>query len=220
MALKPIGFWALAFGAWLGIAAGNAAAYRADPIGHRLVVLGRSVYGRPIGAVETGDLDSSRKVLVVGCIHGNECAGMAITAELSRMRRRPPEVDLWVVANINPDGVAAGTRGNARGVDLNRNFPWLWKRLGGVFNSGPKPLSEPESRIAYRLIPALRPTISIWFHQHLDIVDESGGNVTLERRFADLVGLRLERLEREPEASSAGRTTGLALSDRRLSLRN
>ena len=32
----------------------------------------------------------------------------------------------------------------------------------------------------------------------MDLVDESGGSVAIERRFADLVGLRLARLQREP----------------------
>jgi protein MpaA len=59
-------------------------------------------------------------------------------------------------------------------------------------------LSEPESRIAYRLIRRLRPQVSIWFHQHLDVVDESGGSVAVERRFATVAGMRLARLIREP----------------------
>ena len=140
---------------------------------------------------------TTRRLLVVGCIHGNECAGAAIAASLSKIIP-PRELDLWIVPNLNPDGAASGTRTNAHGVDLNRNFPWHWQPLAGVYYSGPHPLSEPESRAAAELILTLRPGISIWFHQHLDVVDESGGNVALERRFATVAGMRVARLTREP----------------------
>ena len=136
-------------------------------------------------------------MLVVGCIHGNEPAGIAIAAQLERLRP-PPDVDVWIVPDLNPDGVTADTRQNAHGVDLNRNFPFRWRPLGGVFDSGPRPLSEPESRGAYPLILRVRPTISIWFHQHLNLVDESEGDISIERRYARLVGLRLRRLTRYP----------------------
>jgi protein MpaA len=164
--------------------------------GGHVVLLGRSVDGRPIDAVEVGDAGSARKELVVGCIHGNEPAGIAIAERLERSV--PHGLDLWIIPDLNPDGRAANTRGNAHGVDLNRNFPWRWQRLSGVYYSGPRPLSEPEARIAYRLIRRLRPQVSIWFHQHLDVVDESGGSVTIERRFAALAHLPLEHLAREP----------------------
>src|SRR5207237_6836511 len=55
--------------------------------------------------------------------------------------------------------------------------------------SGPHALSEPEARIAYRLIRRLRPHVSIWFHQHLDMIWASGGDRRIERRFARLSGL-------------------------------
>jgi protein MpaA len=169
----------------------------ADPSGRRTVTLGRSVDGRPITAVEIGDFDAPRRTLLVGCIHGNETAGIAVA---DRLANGPPprELDLWIIPDLNPDGATAGSRDNARGVDLNRNFPWRWRPLRGIFFSGPRPLSEPESRIAYRLIRRIGPRVSIWFHQHLDVVDESGGNVILERRFARLTGLPLARLTREP----------------------
>jgi hypothetical protein len=49
----------------------------------------------------------------------------------------------------------------------------------------------------------VRPRISIWFHQHLDLVDESGGNSLIERRFAEVVRLPVRRLPRYPgEVSS------------------
>ena len=163
--------------------------------GTRKVVLGRSVEGRPIVAYEVGNPASSRRELVVGCIHGNETAGIAVARRLERMTL--PSVHLWVVPVLNPDGVAAGTRGNGHGVDLNRNFPHRWRMLSGVYYSGSRPLSEPESRTAYRLIRRFRPQVSIWFHQHLGVVDESGGQIAVERRFAGLVGLPLRRLRRE-----------------------
>ena len=160
-------------------------------------LLGYSLDGRPIVAYELGDPASARRVLVVGCVHGNEPAGTAVTTALAR-RTPPAGVDLWVVPSFNPDGQAADTRGNARGVDLNRNFPWRWRPLAGVYYSGPRALSEPESRIMDALLLRLHPAISIWFHQHLNVVDVSEGNVALERRFAKLVGSRTAVLAREP----------------------
>jgi protein MpaA len=197
-----------------GAVAGRAAP--ADPAGRRQTFLGRSVDGRPIVAIESGDFDASERVLVVGCIHGNETAGIAIANRLAQTVP-PRELDLWIVPVLNPDGAAAGTRGNAHGVDLNRNFPWRWQRLSGLFYSGRRPLSEPESRIALRLIRRARPRISIWFHQHMDLVDESGGNPAVERRFATLVRLPLSRLTREPgsvvgwENHSRRRTTAFVV---------
>src|SRR4029453_11783912 len=106
-------------------------------------LVGHSVQGRRIVAYELGDATAARSVLVVGCIHGNECAGIAVG---DRLRGLGPleGVDLRLVPDANPDGRAAGTRGNARGVDLNRNFPHRWRRLGGAFSPGPRPASEPE----------------------------------------------------------------------------
>jgi protein MpaA len=176
--------------------AGDATAH-ADATVRRTVLLGYSVEGRPITATEAGDPDTRYKTLVVGCIHGNEPAGIAVADRLASTRP-PAESDLWIVADLNPDGVAAGTRGNAHSVDLNRNFPSRWQRLSSIYYSGPRPLSEPETRIAYRLIEHVRPAVSIWFHQHLDLVDDSSGNQALERRFARAAGLPVAPLAREP----------------------
>jgi murein peptide amidase A len=149
-------------------------------------LLGRSLQGRPIQAVEVGS-PSGTRVLVVGCVHGNEPAGIAVADALEHLS--PKGVDLWIVPDLNPDGVAADTRGNAHGVDLNRNFPFRWRPRTGVYASGPRPLSEREARIAYRLIRRLRPRVTVWFHQHLDLVWASGGNRRVEKVFARASGL-------------------------------
>jgi murein peptide amidase A len=193
-----------------GVAPAGALAHRAshsppDPVGRWRLHLGRSVRGRGINAVAVGDLDNPRSVLVVGVIHGNEPAGLSITRRLAS-RRPQRERLLIVVPDLNPDGVAAGTRQNAHGVDLNRNFPWHWRPLGvrgDLQYSGQRPLSEPETRAARRLILRRRPAITIWFHQPLGLVDESGGSLAVERRFASLSGLPLRRLPRYPGSAAS-----------------
>lgn len=160
------------------------------------IVLGRSVEHRPIVAYRLGD-PAGRKVLIVGCVHGNECAGSTITSRL-RSLRVPAGVDLWLLPEANPDGTAHDRRANAHGVDLNRQFPYRWRHLGGYTPSGPHPLSEPESRILHRLLLRLRPDLALWYHQDLAVVDRSGGYPVVERRYAELVGLPLRRLPRFP----------------------
>jgi protein MpaA len=165
----------------------------------RNFVLGHSVRGRPIEATEVGD-PNGRRVLVVGAIHGDESAGIPVARRLARGNGRAG-VDLWVLSDLNPDGVVAGTRQNAHRVDLNRNFPWRWRPIGRPGDqqySGTRALSEPETRIARDLILRVRPVISIWFHQPVGVIDRSGGDVRIERRFSQLSGLPLRRLTRYP----------------------
>ena len=119
---------------------------------------GHSVHRTPITARRIGDAGDGPVVLVIGAIHGNEQAGIAVARQLMR-ERGSRGVRLWVLPNLNPDGTRAGTRGNAHDVDLNRNFAWRWQggtAPGSTFYSGPAPLSEPESRFARRVALPLR----------------------------------------------------------------
>jgi murein peptide amidase A len=98
---------------------------------------------------------------------------------------------LWVIPEMNPDGTAADTRQNAHGVDLNRNFPFDWGPVTDpTYYSGPSPGSEPETRAAMKFIRQTRPAVTIWYHQHMDLVDMSGGDRGVARRYAQLAGLR------------------------------
>ena len=163
----------------------------------RVHMLGRSELGRPIRAVEVGGngVGPVPNVLVVGCIHGTECAGTAVVRRLERAR--PAGFRLWLVPNLNPDGYARGTRQNGRGVDLNRNFPSEWRGGGRPWDPeypGPRPLSERETRIAVHLIRRLRPTLTLWFHQPQGLVRAWGQSVPAARRYARLAGLPFRRL--------------------------
>jgi protein MpaA len=156
----------------------------------RRVVFGTSVRGRPSVAWALGPDRARRKILVVGCIHGNECAGLAITSALRRTRP-PAGVQLWLVPELNPDGAAADTRQNTHGVDLNRNFPYRWQYTADpTYYSGPRPVSEPETRAAMALVRRIRPAVTITYHQHMDLVDMAGGDRGVARRYAEVSGLR------------------------------
>ncbi len=166
----------------------TAVAAPAAPAAVPAQTLGRSVHGRAITATAVGDPAAPRRVLVVGCIHGNERAGRAVIRRLRGMTL-PAGVGLWTIDAANPDGCRANTRGNARGVDLNRNFPYRWQSLPrGTYYSGSAPLSEPESRAIRGLLQRERPAITIWYHQHARLVD-SYGDARIARRYARLVGL-------------------------------
>src|ERR671933_42536 len=130
------------------------------------------------------------RVLVVGDVHGNERAGERIVARLRHVRT-PRGVQLWLVRTANPDGAAADTRQNAHGVDLNRNFPYRWRRgPRGTYYPGPRAGSEPETQALMRLVRRVRPQLAIYYHQHMGItLRERGGDVSVEREYARRTGL-------------------------------
>jgi protein MpaA len=168
----------------LAVAAALAAPLGGGPLERDLV--GRSVERRPIQLYAFGPADARFRLLVVGCIHGDECAGTAVTRRLLRTAAAPVGVRLLVVQNLNPDGYVRGTRWNGRGVDLNRNFGSEW-RPGA--RSGRRPWSEPEARLARRLVERLGPAVTIWFHQPQALVRAWGPSVGVARVYARLAGM-------------------------------
>lgn len=166
----------------------SASAAAASTRSARVTRVSRSVNGRAILARVVGDVHAGRRILVVGCVHGDETAGIAISRFL-RYATPPRGVTLWLVDTFNPDGRNAHRRQNADGVDLNRNSPTAWRPLTGRFYSGPRPFSEPESQAIRRLVMRLRPTITVWYHQHASLVDDSGGQRAIEGAYARAVGL-------------------------------
>jgi protein MpaA len=165
--------------------------------GRRL--LGRSARGRPIWVHDLGAPEAATTVVVVGSIHGNEVAGIPISRLL--LAGTPVSgVRLLVVPTMNPDGDARRRRQNARGVDLNRNFPGGVHRghPGDASYSGPRDLSEVEAQLIHGLLAAVQPDALVVYHQHLDVVDHCGGSLPVMRAYAAETGMRAVRLPRYP----------------------
>ena len=154
---------------------------------------GQSVEGRPL-VVQRRGLEGGVRVLVVGVIHGNEQAGTAVV-DLLRDMDIGAGIDLWLVRTMNPDGMEANTRQNARAVDLNRNFPSRWEPIGqkGYWQySGPSSGSEPETKAMMQLAKLIQPDLVIWYHQdYFRIEPKSGREGQIRARYAGLVDLPL-----------------------------
>ena len=137
---------------------------------------GTSVEGRDLAAFHrVGGPAPSRRVVVVGTVHGEEPAGIEVVDAL-RSAVLPADIDLWLVPTGNPDGLAVGRRTNDHGVDLNRNFPQNWAPNGSPTDvtshySGPSPGSEPETQAMMALLTAVHPDTTLWYHQPLETVD-------------------------------------------------
>ncbi len=173
-------------------AAAALALLAALPPGASGSVVGHSVDGRAIVAERSGDPASVRHVLVVGSIHGDEPQGVRIVKRLrERYAGRLRGIDLWTIETVNPDGLAAASRGNAHGVDLNRNFGHDFDpTLDGGYESGPHPFSEPESRAVRRLSRRVRFDLAIWYHQPWgETLVPCNDTRRVARRYARLSGL-------------------------------
>lgn len=88
-----------------------------------------------------------------GNIHGNEKIAWAVNFNMisylvdnygsdTMVQRLVDEREIWIAPLVNPDGYANNSRYNGRGVDLNRNWGWMW---GNEYNCGNDFMSENES---------------------------------------------------------------------------
>jgi len=181
-----------------------------------------SVYGSSVDGVAltvflphsgAGDL------LILAAIHGDE---METTVAVSEALRCLPSGDLAAAVILcgNPDGALRGTRGNARGVDLNRNFPTSNWRPDPVFyksrandardialSPGLVPASEPETQALIELIDRLKPRAVVTLHSALACVDDSGAS-HLGRQLADRCALRFLTEIGYPTPGSMGTWAG------------
>jgi murein peptide amidase A len=167
-------------------------------IRHAASAYGTSVEGAPLTVYLPPS--GTAQVVILAAIHGDESETTVVVSEALRTL---PNDDLQAAVILcgNPDGMLRGTRGNARGVDLNRNFPtsnWApdavhYKSRANdardiALSPGVEPASEPETRALLSLVERLRPRAVVSLHSALACVDDSGAS-HLGRQLADRCAL-------------------------------
>ncbi len=145
-----------------------------------LDTLGYSVEGRMILGAKISDNptleEDEPEFRIIGCHHGNEYMSVEMPllmleyltdnyGSVPQVTHLINDLETWIIPMMNPDGRTAGTRYNHNGVDLNRDYGYMWKGLTpGIF-------SQPETEVIVEHGMKNNFSISLSFHTSGDIVN-------------------------------------------------
>ncbi len=167
----------------------------------------KSVNGTSLYTRDVKPDDAKLRVLVLGGIHGDEMSSTSVALHwINLIKQNPTEVHWRFIPLLNPDGLQAkpSKRVNARGVDLNRNFPTPnWHKQAKIYWEqrtkkdprrwpGPSPLSEPESKFLHTEMERFKPNLIVSIHAPFGVLDFDGPSVPpgkLGRLYLDQVGI-------------------------------
>ena len=120
--------------------------------------LGKTHLGLEITGYEwTSSVTTAPNVLILGGVHGDEIEGVIASFGLITHFRQLYSLglNLFIIPQFNFDGVLARTRGNSRGVDLNRNLPTSdWSSVAATprYHPGSEACSENENKALLQYI--------------------------------------------------------------------
>ncbi len=124
--------------------------------------VGTSAEGRPIWAEHWGT-DGGPQVLILGQVHGDECAPAWFVRAI---RELPPTTfGIWLVPTANPDGLAAHTRRTAQDIDPNRDG----------FR-----LETPEARAVMDATARFQPVLTIHTHSPYQWIGSHNGGIATQ----------------------------------------
>lgn len=170
-----------------------------------LSVQGRPILLRDLPAAQ--GIHKPTRVLVIGGIHGDEPSATVLALHWIELAKQIPAQSHWrFLPALNPDGLLAQkpTRTNARGVDLNRNFPTPnWQNEASAYWGkrtkkdprrwpGEQPLSEPESKLVFDQMASFAPQLIVSIHAPYGVLDFDGPSIPpdkLGRLYLDQIGI-------------------------------
>jgi g-D-glutamyl-meso-diaminopimelate peptidase len=198
--------------------------------------IGESIQGRDINALRVGR--GEKKIFINGAHHGKEWITSVLILEQieyilkayeqnesigdQNIRKLLEIGSICFVPMVNPDGVeiARGTianpfnvsanqvKSNARGVDLNKNYPAKWEHANQVKSPGPrgykgeKPFSEPETKSIEEYIKANAFETVLCYHSagnlvywYYDQTENLERDYTLAKKLGDIMGYTVESPE-------------------------
>lgn len=148
------------------------------------------------------------KVLVIGCMHGDEPQGEYLINEYLKDNSN---TKISFIPCLNPDGVKAQTRVNSNGVDLNRNFPtknWELTEKNN-FYGGNEPASEIETQFLISVIEEFKPELILTLHAPYKVVNYDGNALDIAKRISEIIKYPVEASIGYPTPGSFGTWAGI-----------
>ena len=146
--------------------------------------------------------NSGEKILLIGCIHGNEKAGILLSVKVLNeiFAKKELKNTLILIPTLNPDGNILNTRANSNRIDINRNFPstnWTYSDSSQLkpnkkdYWGGKSPASEIETKFILRVDSIFQPGAIIILHQFMDCVQYDGTGLRLAEFISKRSGQKL-----------------------------
>lgn len=152
--------------------------------------------------------DNYNGILVMGVVHGDEPQGQYLIERYVEFNKNSA---LMFIPCVNPDGLAAGTRVNANGVDINRNFPtsnWKISERGNFFG-GEEPASEIETQFVIETIEKYNPSIILTLHAPYKVVNYDGDAANIANEISKIIEYPVEASIGYPTPGSFGTWAGI-----------
>ncbi len=145
-----------------------------------LDTLGYSVEGRMILGAKVSDNPSTEEnepeFRIIGCHHGNEYMSVEMALLMleyltdnygsdPQVTHLVNDLETWIIPMMNPDGRTAGSRQNANGVDLNRDYGYMWD------HDSPAMFSQPETKVIREHGMKHNFSLSLSFHTSGDVMN-------------------------------------------------
>ena len=148
------------------------------------------------------------KVLVIGCMHGDEPQGEYL---INEYLKNNADTKLLLIPCLNPDGVKAQTRVNSIGVDWNRNFPtknWELTEKNN-FYGGNEPASEIETQFLISVIEEFKPELILTLHAPYKVVNYDGNALDIANKISEIIKYPVEASIGYPTPGSFGTWAGI-----------
>jgi hypothetical protein len=148
----------------------------------KLYNLGNSVQGRILWGLKITDNpdieEDEAEVRICGNHHGNELMSVELPLLLAwylvdnyasdpYVENLVNSRETWIIPMVNPDGRTMNSRYNANGIDLNRDYGYMWDGEGG----SPAPFSQLETKVMREHALDNSFVFSLSFHCSGDIVN-------------------------------------------------
>jgi len=172
--------------------------------------------GIQLYTAESRYYENGKTILFIGVFHGDEPEGEFLIENLMNEIDNNPDFtgrnQILCLPCLNPDGKELKTRGNANGVDLNRNFPtknWELSAQKNEYYSGDYAGSEIETRFLIEILDEHKPDIIVTLHTPYRIINYDGPAEKLAHKISEFNNYPVQQDIGYPTPGSFGTYAGI-----------